>query len=255
EQPEPIGSINPEAPAPLCWAVERCLAKEPEKRYDSTRDLAGDLAAIRERLSELPPRRLETRPNNLPIQRTAFFGRRKEVATVKEILLRQDVLLVTLTGPGGVGKTRLGLKVAEEMVEQFPAGVHFVPLSAITDPGLVTSLIAQTLGVKKSGGQAPLDALKEHLRNSLSRPMLLVLDNFEHLISAAPIVADLVSTEPNLKVLVSSREPLHLYGEHEFPVPPLALPDSRSLSTLEALPEYSAVALFIQRAAAVKPDF
>jgi predicted ATPase len=254
EQPEPIGSLNPEAPAPLCWAVERCLAKEPEKRYDSTRDLARDLAAIRERLSAVPPRQLETRPSNLPRQRTAFFGRDKEVATVKEILLRQDVLLVTLTGPGGVGKTRLGLKVAEEMVDQFPAGVHFVALSAVTDPGLVTSLIAQTLGVKKTGGQEPLDALKEHLRNSLSKPMLLVLDNFEHLISAAPIVADLVSIEPNLKVLVSSREPLHLYGEHEFPVPPLSLPDTRSLSPVE-LPVYSAVALFVQRAAAVKPDF
>jgi len=255
EEPEPIGSLNPEAPAPLCWAVERCLAKEPEKRYVSTRDLAHDLAAIRERLSELPPRHVEQRPSNLPIQLTAFVGRDKEVVAVKEILLRQDVPLVTITGPGGVGKTRLGLKVAEEMLDQFPAGVHFVPLSAVSDPGLVTSLIAQTLGVRESGGQAPLETLKEHLRNSLSKRMLLLLDNFERVISAAPLVAELLSIGPSLKVLVTSREPLHVYGEHEFPVPPLALPDSRSLPPLEMLPEYSAVALFIERAAAVKPDF
>lgn len=255
EQPEPIASLNPEAPAPLCWAVERCLEKEPEKRYVSTRDLAHDLAAIRERLSELPPRHIEPRPSNLPVQLTAFVGRDKEVAAVKEILLRQDVPLVTITGPGGVGKTRLGLKVAEEMLAQFPAGVHFVPLSAVSDPGLVTSLIAQTLGVRESGGQAALETLKQHLRNLLSKPMLLLLDNFEHLISAAPLVAELLSIGPSLKVLVTSRESLHVYGEHEFPVPPLALPDSRSLPPLDVLPEYSAVALFIERAAAVKPDF
>jgi predicted ATPase len=254
DQPEPIGSVNPKAPAPLCWAVERCMAKEPEKRYDSTRDLARDLAAIRDGLSELPPRSLETRPSNLPRQRTAFVGRDKEVAAVKDILLRRDVPLVTVTGPGGAGKTRLSLKVAEEMVDQFPAGVHFVPLSAVTDPGLVISLISQTLGVKESGGQPPLEALKERLRQ-LSKPMLLLLDNFEHLISAAPMVADLMSIEPSLKILISSREPLHVYGEHEFPVPPLALPDSRSLPPPEVLPEYSALALFVQRAAAVKPNF
>jgi serine/threonine protein kinase len=255
EQPEPIATLNPKAPAPFCWAVDRCLAKDPEKRYSSTRELARDLAAIREHLSDLPPRRVETRPSNLPIQPTLFVGRDKEVETIKEILLRADVLLVTMTGPGGVGKTRLGLKVAEEMLDEFPGGVHFVPLSAVNDPALLPSLIAQTLGVRGSTGQSPLDAVKEHLRSSSVHPMLILLDNFEHLISAAPAVAELLTIGPSLKLLLTSREPLHVYGEHEFPVPPLALPESRFFPPLDVLTEYSAVALFIQRAAAVKPDF
>lgn len=255
EEPEPIAALNPEAPAPLCWAVARCLAKDPEKRYVSTRELARDLATIRERLSELPLVRLETRPRDLPIQLTPFVGRDKEIAAVKEISLRQDVPLITITGPGGVGKTRLGLKVAEELVDQFPGGIYFVPLGAVSDPRLVGPLIAQTLGVRATGGQGSLDALKEHLRSSIHKPMFLLLDNFEHLVSAAPMVAELLAVGPSLKVLVTSRAPLHVYGEHEFPVPPLSLPDSGSSPSIEALPEYSAVALFIQRAAAVKPDF
>ncbi len=255
DEPEPIGTLNPEVPAPFCWAVERCLAKEPEKRYVSTRDLARDVAAIRERFSAVPLRRPEPRPSNLPVQPTAFIGRNKEVAAVKEILLQENVLLVTITGPGGVGKTRLGLRVAEELFDQFPDGVYFVPLAAVTDPSLVASLIAQTLGVRETGGQAPVETLKEYLQNSLHKPMLLVLDNLEHLVSVAPMVAELLTTGPSLKVLVTSRAPLHIYGEHEFPLPPLTLPEASSLPPLEVLPQYSAVALFIQRAAAVKPDF
>src|SRR4030088_2026671 len=112
EQAEPIGVQNPDAPAPLCWAIERCLAKEPDKRYVSTRDLARELAAIRDRFSERPVKQMEPRPSNLPAQRTGFVGREKEVAAVKELLLRQDVRLVTVTGPGGIGKTRLAVEVA-----------------------------------------------------------------------------------------------------------------------------------------------
>ncbi|HZE70166.1 MAG TPA: tetratricopeptide repeat protein [Pyrinomonadaceae bacterium] len=255
EEPESIARLNPEAPAPLCWAIDRCLAKQPENRYNSTRDLANDLAAMRDRFSELAGRRLETRPSNLPVQPTVFVGRDQELEAIKEILLRQDVLLVTVTGPGGVGKTRLALKVTEEISDHFPGGVYYVPLSAVTDPGLVASLIAQTLGIREAGNQTPLDLLKQHFRNSQSKPRLLLFDNFEHLISAAPIVAELISIGSHLKILLTSREPLHIYGEHEFPVPPLALPDCDSLPPLDVLAEYSAVALFIQRAAAVKPGF
>jgi predicted ATPase len=254
EEPEPIAALNPEAPAPFCWAVERCLAKEPDKRYVSTRDLTRDLAAIRDRFAEVPLKHIETRPSNLPRQLTAFVGRHKEVAAVKELLLRPEALLVTITGPGGAGKTRLSLQVAENMVEDFPAGVYFVPLAPVSDPGLVTSLIAQTVGVRETGGQPLLETLKAYLK-SLSTPMLLLLDNFEHLVPAASMVAELLVVGPNLKVLATSRAPLHIYGEHEFPVPPLALPDSQSLPPLEVLSQYSAVALFIQRATAVKPDF
>ncbi len=149
DEPEPIGSLNPQVLAPLCWVIERCLAKEPKGRYASTRDLARDIAAIRDRLSELPPKSLQTRPSNLPVPRTAFVGRDKEVAAAKELLLRQDVRLVTVTGPGGIGKTRLGLQVAGEVVDCFPSGVYFVPLAPISDPGLIASIIAQTLGCGK----------------------------------------------------------------------------------------------------------
>src|SRR6266446_4992133 len=254
EQAEPVGVQNRDAPAPLCWAIERCLAKDPDKRYVSTRDLARELAAIRDRFSEKPATQVETRPTNLPVQRTGFVGREKEVAAAKELLLRQDVRLVTVTGPGGIGKTRLAVEVAGGLIEMFPGGIHFVPLSPLSDPGLIASVIVQTLGIREAGGQSPLEILKKNLQDSLRAPMLLVLDNFEHLIQAAPTVAELLAAAPNLKILVTSRAALHVYGEHEFPVPPLALPDSRSMSPLELL-QYPAVALFVQRAVAVKPDF
>lgn len=255
EQAEPIGVQNRDAPAPLCWAIERCLAKEPDKRYVSTRDLARELAAIRDRFSEMPVKQVETRPTNLPVQRTGFVGREKEVAAAKELLLRQDVRLVTVTGPGGIGKTRLAVQVASGLVEYFPGGIHFVPLSPLSDPGLIASLIVQTLGLREAGGQSPLEILKRNLQDSLRAPMLLLLDNFEHLVQAAPTVAELLVMGPHLKILVTSRAALHVYGEHEFPVPPLALPDLRSVPPVEVLSQYPAVALFVQRAVAAKPDF
>ena len=252
---EPIGLQNPDAPAPLCWAIERCLTKEPDKRYVSTRDLAREIAAIRDRLLEKPPKQAEIRPANLPVQRTAFVGREKELAAAKELLLRQHVRMVTVTGPGGIGKTRLAVQVASGLVEHFPGGTHFIPLGSLNDPGLIASVVVQTLGIREAGGQSPLEILKGNLQDSLCAPMLLLLDNFEHLIQAAPTVADLLAAGPNLKILVTSRAALHVYGEHEFPVSPLALPDSRSKPSVEILSQCPAVVLFVQRARAVKPDF
>lgn len=254
EAHEPIGMQNREAPAPLCWAIERCLAKEPDKRYISTRDLALELAAIRDRFSEKPGKQVEARAANLPEQRTGFVGREKEVAAAKELLLRQDVRLVTVTGPGGIGKTRLAVEVASGLLDYFSGGAHFVPLSSLRDPGLMVSAIVQALGIREAGGQSPIEILKKDL-HSAHRPMLLVLDNFEHLMQAAPTVAELLATGPNLKIMVTSRAALHVYGEHEFPVPPLALPDARSLPSVEVLSRCPAVALFVQRAVAAKPDF
>jgi len=248
EQAEPIGVQNPEAPAPLCWAIERCLEKEPDKRYVSTRDLAHELAAIRDRFSEKQIQQAEPRPTNIPMQRTRFVGREKEVAAAKELLLREDVRLFTVTGPGGIGKTRLAVEVANGLGERFPGGIHFVPLSPVRDAGLIASAIVQTLGISEAGGQSPLEILKKNLQDSLRAPMLLLLDNFEHLIQASPVVAELLATAPNLKILVTSRAALHVYGEHEFPVPPLALPDSKSNPSLEALSKCPAIALFVQRA-------
>jgi predicted ATPase len=255
EPAEPVGVQNRDAPAPLCWAIERCLAKEPDKRYVSTRDLARELAAIRDRFSDKPVKQVETRPANLPVQRTGFVGREKEVAAAEELLQREDVRLVTVTGPGGIGKTRLAVQVANDLVERFPGGIHFVPLSPLSDPGLIASVIVQTLGIREAGSQSPLEMLKEHLQDSLRAPMLLLMDNFEHLIQAAPTVAELLVMGPNLKILVTSRAALHVYGEYEFPVPPLALPDPRSMPSVEVLSQFSAVALFVQRAVAAKPDF
>jgi predicted ATPase len=255
EKTEPMGVQNRDAPAPLCWAIERCLAKEPEKRYVTTRDLARELAAIRDRFSEKPVRQVDARPANLPLSRTGFVGQEKEVAAAKELLLRQDVRLVTVTGPGGIGKTRLAVEVAGGLTEWFPGGIHFVPLSPLNDPGLIVSVIVQTLGIWETGGQSPLEILKKYLEDSLSTPMLFVLDNFEHLVRGAAIAAELLTMNPNLKILVTSRAALHVYGEHEFLVPPLGLPDSRSTPSLEILSDCPAVALFVQRAVAAKPEF
>jgi predicted ATPase len=255
DQAEPIGVQNPDAPAPLCWAIERCLAKDPDKRYVSTRDLARELAAIRDRFSEKPVKQVETRPANLPVPRTGFVGREKEVAAVRELLLRPDVRLFTVTGPAGIGKTRLAVEVGSGLIEQFPGGIHFVPLSSLNDPSLIASVIVQTLGLREAGGQSPLEILKKNLLDSLRAPMLFLLDNFEHLVGAAPIVAELLGMAPNLKILVTSRAALHVYGEHEFPVPALAVPDMRSIPAVEIVAHYAAVALFVQRAVAARPDF
>jgi len=254
DDPEPLRFRMLEAPPPFIWIVERCLAKDPKERYSSTRELARDLAAVRDHLTEAAPRPSEPRPNNLPAQRTALIGRENEVTAFRQLLSRADVQLVTLTGPGGIGKTRLALQVATEVAAEFPGGVCFVPLSAVRDRSLISSTIAQSLRVGELGNQSPQDSLKEYV-SRLDQPMLLVLDNFEHLVSAAPLIAELLTSGPKLKVVVTSQSPLHVYGEHEFPVPPLALPDLKSIPSLEILSRLPAVALFVERANAVKREF
>ena len=200
----------------------------------------------------LPLRTLDSSPNNLPLQPTPFIGRQKEVDAVGQLLLREEVHLVTLTGPGGVGKTRLALQVAAEVSEHFTDGTWFVSLAPISDPDLVIPTITQTLGLREARDQSPL----EHLKGSLhEKKTLLLLDNFEQVVSAAIPIADLLTICPQLKVLVTSREALHVRAEREFPVPALALPDARHLPDLLALSQYEAVALFIERAQAVKPEF
>lgn len=255
EEPKAIGSLNPEIPPPLSWVVERCMAKEPEKRYFSTRDLVRDLMAIRDRLTDLQPQSPERRATNLPAQSGALIGREKELAAAKQLLLRRDVRLVTITGPGGIGKSHLATELAREVSEHFGSGVFFIALAGVSDPSLIPSVIAQTVGVRETGGQTPAESLKDFLRNSPGAPMLILVDNFEHLVAAAPFLPELLAVVSSLKILVTSRAALRVNGENEFPLPPLDLPDRKALPSLEALSHYAAISLFVQRAVAVKPDF
>ncbi|MGH2756239.1 MAG: tetratricopeptide repeat protein, partial [Actinomycetota bacterium] len=197
-----------------------------------------------------PPRTLDTRPNNLLVQLSPFIGREKELVEVCGTLA--DNRLVTLTGPGGTGKTRLSIEVATEAMLNFADGAYFVPLGAVVDPGLVPSTIAQTLEVMEQGERAISDTLRDHLR-PLER--LLILDNFEQILDAASVVADLLAAAPRLKIVVTSRAPLHISGEQEYPVPSMAVPDPENLPPEQWLARYDAVALFVQRAGAVKPGF
>lgn len=195
------------------------------------------------------PRQPYTR---LPAQMTAVFGRERETAAGVTLLRQPGVRLVTLTGPPGTGKTRLSLEIAQALQTTFPDGVCFVPLAPVSQPDLVLNAIAAALGIVEERGAALLVTLQAHLR---SRTFLLVLDNFEQVVDAAVLVKALLVEADGLKVLVSSREPLHIYGEHEFPVPPLALPDVNRLPPLEALILYPAIELFVERAKAVQPLF
>src|SRR6266516_3815154 len=191
-------------------------------------------------------------PPHLPIQPTPFIGREKEVDAVYHLLLREDVRLVTLTGPGGVGKTRMALHVAEQLRAHFADGVWFVSLAPISDPDLVIPTIAQTLGLWEAGERSLLEQLQVFLRE---RQVLLLLDNFEQVVRAAMHVANLLTICSHLKVLVTSREVLHVRAEREFPVPTLSLPDPKRLPDLVTLSQYEAVALFISRAQAARPEF
>ena len=203
--------------------------------------------------SEFPPlRTLERRPNNLPLQPTALVGREREVGEVVERLRVEEVRLLTLTGPGGTGKTRLALQAGADLLEEFEDGVFFVALAVITDPELVPSTIADSLGVRESAGQPLVESLKSYLRD---KRLLLILDNFEQVLEGAPLMGELLGACPKLKVLATSRIPLRLYGEQEYSVPPLTLPDPRVLPPLEVLTQYEAVRLFVERARAVKADF
>ncbi|MBV9230280.1 MAG: protein kinase, partial [Chloroflexi bacterium] len=190
--------------------------------------------------------------HNLPLPLTPLIGREREVKALCALLQRPEVRLVTLAGTGGVGKTRLALEIGSEMRGSFADGVHFVSLAPVRDPNLVISTITRVLALKEVPNQSLLELLKAFLSH---KSTLLLLDNFEQIIDAAPLLSDLLATCSSLKILVTSRSVLHLRGEHEFLVSPLALPDLTTLPTSEVLAQYSAVALFLQRVHATLPAF
>jgi predicted ATPase/class 3 adenylate cyclase len=203
--------------------------------------------------SEFPPlRTLDAYRTNLPVQPTPLVGREREVGDIVDRVRSEEARLLTLTGPGGTGKTRLALQAGADLLEGFDDGTFFIDLATITDPAQVPSAIAGPLGLKESAEQTLLETLKSYLHH---KHLLLVLDNFEQVLDGAPIVAELLAACAKLKVLATSRIPLRLYGEQEYPVPPLAAPDPRVLPPLKALTQYEAVRLFVERARAIKPEF
>lgn len=271
--PPPLVQYAPDISEELQPILSKTLRKQTDERYQTIAELLDDLRSLKQELefqlklknvakpdlksasADVETRRLQavtTHPCNLPAQITPLVGRKSEANAVKRLFEQQDARLVTLTGPGGTGKTRLGLEVGAKMLGDFEDGVFLVNLSPITDPALVVSAIAKTLSVKESADRALVDSLKEHLSN---KRMLLLLDNFEQTLDAAPLVVELLAAAPHLRILVTSRAVLHVTGEHQFPVPPLSMPESSSVPSLKVLEQYSAITLFCQRARAVKPDF
>jgi predicted ATPase/class 3 adenylate cyclase len=202
--------------------------------------------------ADFPPlRSLEATPNNLPQPVTSFIGRERELTEITESL--GNTRLLTLIGVGGIGKTRLSLQVAAEMLDAFPDGVWFVELAPLADAQRMPQAVASVLGVKEEAGRPVIEALEKHVKD---RQLLLVLDNCEHLVHAcAELAKQLLESAPRLKILASSREHLHVAGETTYPVPALAVPDPAFVTALAALTRYESVCLFVDRAAAAQPAF
>src|SRR5260370_13350128 len=239
----------------------KALSKNPQQRFEHIQDFARALeeaSKLESPEQTLPVKSVDVYFSNLPAQLTSLIGREREVTALGALLKRPDVRMVTLTGTGGIGKTRLSLEVATALLSDFSDGVYFVPLASISDAALVIPAIAHTLGLKHKSAarQPPVTEHMDYLKTSLrEKRCLLLLDNFEQVIPAASDLSELLTACPNLKILVTSRAVLHIQGEYEFPVPPLALPDGTSPLAIEELTQYAAIALFLQRALAIKPDF
>ncbi|HUG13861.1 MAG TPA: tetratricopeptide repeat protein [Thermomicrobiales bacterium] len=225
----------------------RALADALGLSEDARAELAGS-APKRERT---PAVAAPARPL-LPSAPTSLIGRERELVEVSGLLRGGTARMVTLTGPGGVGKTRLALEVAADLSDAFPGAVGFVPLALVGDAGLVLPMVAQAIGLEETGATSVREMLVARLGN---QPSLLVFDNVEHVLAIAPEVADLLASCPGLMLLVTSRAPLRIRAEHEYPVRPLALPELSRVPTLEEVAPVSSVQLFVERARAAAPDF
>jgi predicted ATPase len=260
QTPVSPSSLNGNIEAPLEELILAMLAKDAAARptaaeVDAT--LAGSGAQsgqVRSHaVASVTPGFSAQRFDRLPVQRTPFIGRRAEQAALLPLLFDPAIRLITLTGPGGTGKTRLAAQVAADLAGHFPGGICFVNLAPISDPKLVVSAIAQAAGVRETPGRPLLEMVQEQLRGRGA--LLLVLDNFEQVAEAAPVVSELLDACESVKAIVTSREVLRMYGEHEFSVPPLPLPEAGSPFSPGRLLDFPSIALFVQRSAAVKPDF
>jgi predicted ATPase len=243
--PEPASRLNPDIPLPLQWAIERCLAKRPSERYASTRELRDDLASIAERIKVATAVKPQT--HNLPAQRTALIGREQELGKIRRLVLEEGVRLLTLTGPGGIGKTRLIVELGRNLVNDFGGRVFFTPLDQVHDGDLVTSEIAKTFRVPQMVERTDVATLQGHLREHVVAPALLLIDNFEHVLAAAPKLTELLASTELLKIVVTSRAALRVYGEHEFRVTPLTISGSDSAKLVDS----PAIRLFLDRASSL----
>ena len=249
DDPKPVRSINPTIPQGLEKLIFRCLEKRPEHRVQTAADLVSDLQRSAHDTEVFS--RGDRFKNNLPQQLTRFIGRQREIAEIREMLTRARLL--TLSGPGGIGKTRLALQVAADSLLDYRDGVWFVEFASLRDPDLVPHTVASALGVREEGGRSITDTVVHYLKR---RCLLLVLDNCEHLINACAQLTDmLLRSSGTLRILVTSREPLAISGETVFRVSSLSLPDPQRLPDLESLNKYEAVALFVDRARSVKSTF
>lgn len=275
KEPTSIQKLLPELPTELASVVNKTLRKDRAERYQTAEDLLVDLRRSRQRLEfeaefariSPPEAAAETvtsifktsggkpdllTPNNLTEDLSPLVGREKEIAEIANLLRQDNVRLLTMTGIGGMGKTRLAQTVARRMLSDFTDGVFFVSLAAITDPKLVASTIAQTLGVKEAGGEPVLEVLKNHLGE---KRMLLVVDNFEQVMTAATDIAELLVDAEKAKILITSRELLHLKAENGYAVPPLAVPTADTRILFAEMSNYESVRFFVERARVAQSDF
>ncbi|MDQ5825282.1 MAG: tetratricopeptide repeat protein [Chloroflexota bacterium] len=236
------------------WIKKRSDSKVSPQKSQSSDTSSTGIVTIQDGV-QLQPQALrssDSLTSNLPKPTTTLLGRDEEAEAVSRLLLRDGVRLVTLTGPPGSGKTRLGIEVARRVQDQFRSGVVFIPLAAISNADMVLPSIAQALGVRESADRPLQDLLAAFLSD---RQMLLLLDNFEQVVWSAPKLFELLAASSELKMLVTSRTLLHISGEYNYPVPPLKVPDHRALPPLDSFMQYASVQLFAARAEAVKPSF